>query len=78
MMAESEDIQPRDIVQLCPHTCRNPMFAGCMLVVTERYSWGVMGYVQVLGENGRPGGQAFYRAVWAECEKVGVAEWITS
>jgi hypothetical protein len=63
------------VVQLNPETVGNRMFAGCMMVVTEVKSWGVQGYVQGLGENEQPGGQAYYRAKWDEIEYVGRAEW---
>ena len=55
-------IKPDDIVQLCPHGTENPMFAGCLMTVVGIKPWGVVGYVQALGENGEPGGQAYYRA----------------
>lgn len=64
-----------DIVQLSPDA-KNPMFAGCLLVVTEVKTWGVQGYVQALGEHGQPGGQAYYRAEWDEVELVGRAAWV--
>lgn len=57
-----------EVVQLNPETCRNRMFAGCLMVVTEPKSWGAQGYVQALGENGAVGGQAYYRANWEEIE----------
>lgn len=59
-----------EVVQLAPEpgVCTNPVFAGCLLVVTELKSFGCMGYVQVLGENGKPGGQAYYRPRWNEME----------
>ncbi|MGZ8317538.1 MAG: hypothetical protein ACXWVD_00415 [Telluria sp.] len=63
------------VVQLNPHTVRNPMFAGCLMVVTEEKRWGVVGYVQALGEGGKPGGQAYYRATWEEMEPCGYAIW---
>lgn len=58
------------IVQLNPETTRNKMLAGCFLVVTEEKSFGAMGYVQCTGENGEPGGQAYYRPLWEEMEPV--------
>lgn len=65
------------IVQLSPIDTENKAFAGCFLVVTEVYSWGVQGYVQALGENkDTSGGQAYYRAKNGTFELVGVAEWI--
>lgn len=57
-----EEITVGEILQLNPDTCKNHMFAGCLLVVTEVKSWGVQGYVQGLGNDGKPGGQAYYRA----------------
>jgi len=64
------------LVQLSPETVGNPMFAGCIMVVTEPKVWGAQGYVQALGEDGKPGGQAYYRARWEEMELVGNAEWV--
>lgn len=66
------------LVQLSPETVRNPMFTACIMVVTEPKSWGAQGYVQALGEDGRPGGQAYYRAKWKEMEIVGQAEWVSA
>lgn len=65
------------LVQLNPKTVKNKMFAACIMVVTEPKSFGAQGYVQGLGENGEPGGQAYYRATWEEMEIVGVAEWVS-
>jgi hypothetical protein len=62
------------LVQLNPETVENPMFAACIMVVTEPKPWGAQGYVQSLGENGLPGGQAYYRAKWEEMEVVGFVE----
>ena len=60
-----------DIVQLSPLDCKNQMFGGCMMVVTEPKPWGAQGYVQGLGENGEQKGQAYYRACWDEMEPTG-------
>jgi hypothetical protein len=68
-----------DIMQLSPelNVCKNPMFAGCMFVVTEPKEWGAQGYVQGLGENGKQIGQAYYRATWEEMEGTGgIAVWV--
>ena len=67
-----------DIVQLDPEKVGNSMFAACFMVVTEVKSWGVQGYVQALGEAGKPGGQAYYRAKFDEMVKVGKAEWVAA
>lgn len=74
-MMESCALDPHDVVQLSPEA-GNPMFAGCFMVVTEPKPWGAQGFVQALGENGQPGGQAYYRATWDEMEPIGRAEWI--
>jgi hypothetical protein len=69
-------LEVNQLVQFNPETVRNPMFAGCIMVVTEPQTWGAKGYVQALGENNTPGGQAYYPAEWAEIEVVGEAEWV--
>jgi hypothetical protein len=66
-----------DIVQICPSTCVNPAFGGCMLIVTEVYQWGVVGYVSVVGDREKLGGVAYYRATWAEIAPTGgIAQWV--
>lgn len=55
-------VKKNDIVLLDPLATDNPMFAGCLMVVTEVKSWGVQGYVQGLGYAGHSGGTAYYRA----------------
>lgn len=72
------DLLEGHVVQLNPETVKNPMFANCMMVVTECKSWGAQGYVQGLGENGEPGGQAYYRATWEEMEFVGFATYVAA
>lgn len=60
-----------------PDITGNAMFCACMLVVSEPKPWGAQGYVQALGENGAPGGLAYYRAKWEEMEPTGgMAEWV--
>jgi hypothetical protein len=74
---EPRELTVGEVVQLNPETCRNRMFAGCFLVVSEAKPFGCMGYVQSLGENGEPGGQAYYRPRWEEMEPLNVtAEWV--
>lgn len=75
-MKETILIRPGVLVQLNPETVTNTMFAGCIMVVTEPKAFGAQGYVQALGEDGKPGGQAYYRATWDEMEIVGAAEWM--
>lgn len=74
------DLKIGHVVQLNPETCRNPMFSACFrfLVVTDPRSWGVQGYVQVIGSDNQPGGLAYYRARWEEIEFIGAAEWIAA
>ena len=68
-----------DIVQINPECETNPMFGGCLLVVTELKSFGVMGYVQALGENEKVGGQAYIRLPWNEFEPTrGTVVWAVS
>lgn len=73
---QARELRAGHLVQLNPETVGNPMFAGCIMVVTEPKAWGAQGYVQALGENGQAGGQAYYRAKWEEMELVGFAEWV--
>ena len=71
------DLVIREIVQLSPYTGSNPMFFGCLMVVSEPKSWGAQGYVQMTGEDGKPGGQAYYRAKWEDMEPTGgMAPWV--
>lgn len=58
------------VVQLNPETTRNPMFAACLLVVTEPKAFGAQGFVQMTGKDGKPGGQAYYRATWEEIARL--------
>lgn len=76
VMSETKPIEVGDLVQLSPETCRNPMFGGCILVVTELKSFGVQGYVQAFGKNEQIGGQAYYRAGFDEFEPCGKAVWV--
>lgn len=68
------ELKVGQLVQLNPEIVKNKMFAACIMVVTEPKSFGAQGYVQALGENGNPGGQAYYRASWDEMEPVGQVE----
>ena len=70
-MEQGEDLLVGELVQLNPETCRNRMFAGAIMTVTEPKPWGAQGYVQALGKDEQPGGQAYYRAKWEEMEKTG-------
>ncbi len=70
------ELEAGDLVQLNPDRVRNPVFAACIMVVTESKPFGAQGYVQALGMPGASGGQAYYRAHWDEMELVGRAEWM--
>lgn len=72
---ERYELEIGDVVQLSPQV-GNPMFACCMMTVTEIKDFGAQGYVQSLGQKGEPGGQAYYRAKWEEMELVGKAVWM--
>ena len=75
---KNRELEIGQIVQLNPETVGNRMFSGCLMIVTEPKSWGAQGYVQSLGEDGKPGGQAYYRAQWEEMELAGRAEWVAA
>lgn len=72
------ELKVGELVQLDPRATRNPMFRGCFMVVTEPKVFGAQGYVQGLGEDGKPAGQAYYRAKWEEMEPCehGFAIWM--
>lgn len=72
---QKQELKRGDVVQLGPDT-KNPMFKFCFMTVTETKDFGAQGYVQALGENSEPGGQAHYRANWDEMEFVGGAVWV--
>lgn len=75
-MRETEKLKRGCVVQLNPETCKNPMLGGCFMTVTEPKSFGAMGYVKALGTDGQIGGQAYYRASFAEMEFIGFATFI--
>jgi hypothetical protein len=69
-------IKVGQVVQINPECKVNPMFGGCMMIVTELKGWGVMGFVQALGEDMKVGGRAYIRLKWEEIEWVGTAPWV--
>jgi hypothetical protein len=72
----SIELVPGEIVQL-GENAKNPMFAFCMMIVTEPRDWGAIGYVQMPGTEGKHGGQAFYRAADEEIYRTGgLAPWM--
>lgn len=72
---EKQELKKGMVVQLNPEKVKNPMFAGCMMVVDEPKVFGAQGYVQALGDNMKPGGRAYYRASFEEMEFVGQTVW---
>ena len=72
---EAKELKVGDVVQLSPETS-NKGFGGCFLQVTEPKSWGVVGFVQALGDRNQIGGRAYYRANWDEIEFIGTAIWV--
>lgn len=76
---EKCELKPGEIVQLDPIETKNPMFRGCLMVVSEPKAFGAQGYVQGLGSNGQSAGQAYYRASWEEMELTGgAAPWVVA
>ncbi len=74
---EKRDLKVGEIVQLDPIETSNPAFRGCLMVVTDPKGFGAQGYIQGLGVNDTPGGQAYYRAEWKEMEPTGgMAAWM--
>jgi len=74
-MEKNESLKPGDVVQLSP-TYPSQIFASCMMTVTEIKPWGAQGYVQGLGKDGKPVGQAYIRPKWEDMEYVGKAVWV--
>lgn len=69
-MISDNQLKPGAVVQL-NEKCGNAMLKYCFMTVTEPKGFGAMGYVQTTGENGEPGGQAYYRAKWEEMDFIG-------
>jgi hypothetical protein len=76
--ADEESSQTGAVLQISPDF-ENKAFAGCLLVVTQTYKWGVQGYVQALGEDrDTMGGQAYIRIKWEHVAYVGHVAWMVS
>jgi len=69
-MMNTSPLRIGQVVQLHPTKTRNRMFSACLMVVTEPKSWGAQGFVQMTGEDGNMGGQAYYRATWEEIARL--------
>lgn len=65
-------IKVNSVVQIDPE--HDPVFGGCLMVVTEVRSWGFQGYVTVPGRDDQKG-DAYYRVPAEKCEYVGEAVW---
>lgn len=61
-----------DVIQIDPD--HDPIFAGCLMVVTEEKPWGAQGYISS-PDNPKPK-FAFYRLKFENGVKIGEAEWI--
>jgi hypothetical protein len=72
-MSPDTFLQPGDIVQLDPATCRTAAFRGCFMVVSEPKGFGAQGYITPIGEklDTIPNGACYYRAKWEEMELTG-------
>jgi hypothetical protein len=70
-----QQLNPGDVVQINPSS-KYTMFAGCFLTVTEPKAFGCQGYVQCLGGDGKPGGQAFLRPRFEDIELIGKAKFV--
>ena len=64
-----ESVAVDDVVQIDP--AHDDIFGGCFLLVTEKKSWGVQGFVHIPG-----GGDAYYRCPFDCLEYIGPAAWI--
>jgi hypothetical protein len=75
---ERVEIEPGDIVQISPEFEGNRAFAGCLMIVTEVFDWGVQGYVQALGQTRVHHGElAYIRLQTGDVEPTGGrAVWI--
>lgn len=63
------------VVQISPEG-EDKMFAACLMVITEVFSWGVQGYVSCPVSRDEMPGLAFVRKKYAELEVVGRASWM--
>lgn len=77
MRKEKGEYEAGDVVQLNEKT-GNAMLMYCFMTVTEPKGFGAMGYVQVTGSNGEPGGQAYYRAKFEEMDYIGKTDLIAA
>lgn len=61
-----------DIVQL--HPDYHPVFAACLMIVSETSKWGAVGYVLIPQEGGA--GRAYIRVPTDQMVKVGEVVWL--
>lgn len=69
--AHGSPVYVNSVVQIDPE--HDERFGGCLLVVTDVKSWGVVGFVQVPGEDR---GAAFYRCPSDAMSEIGPAAWM--
>jgi hypothetical protein len=68
------ELQKGDIVQIGP--IENGFFTGCLMMVTESFSWGAQGFVAVPGERGTIPNRAYTRVKFEDMEYVGKASFV--
>ena len=71
-------VEPGDVVQIDP--AHDDRFGGALLIVTDVYPWGAMGFVAVgnltvAGAVTTTGGLAYYRVPSRAMVRIGAAEW---
>ncbi len=69
---EPRVLEVGDVVQIDPE--HDPRFGGCLMMVTERKSWGAQGFVAIPHADGPQ--NAYYRCKYKDMEYVGRASWI--
>lgn len=67
-----QELEPGDVVQIDPFG--GSKLGGCFLVITEKKSFGGVGYVPVPTDNGVL--RAFYRFKTEEVEYIGPGAWL--
>lgn len=65
-------LRPGHVVQIDPS--HDPVFGGCLMIVTEVKSWGAQGCIRV--PKSPQGGDAYYRCPFEKMELVGAATWL--
>lgn len=71
---DTERAAVNDVVQIDPDF--DPVFGGCLMVVTEVRSWGYQGHIPVAQPPDGGFGQVYYRAPFDRVVRIGKAEWV--